>query len=218
MLSKGKGNFNGRYLNYYLGLSCMINNGNECRNIGALENFIFLQKKSTNMKNICVVLLFSYLLIMLGCKSDAGAGKTSDQSTQASADKALARFAELVGTTADVEFIFYSKEGSMTTSIQDPNEIQTFKNFLVPVAVDPEKAKCNQDGGIVFRNGEGKIIIELDYSKKPECKYARLRQDNAYSYLTLSPSGEAFLAKFFQMFTPEGMQQMQEQQTQQQAH
>lgn len=163
------------------------------------------------MKRFVYILIAISLSGIFSCQSEPKKTESTNAVSQAEADKSLARFQELVNSSKDVEFIFYNTQGSMTTSIQDQNEIQTFQNFVIPKAVAPDKATCTQDGGIVFRDGAGKIIIELDYSLKPSCPYARLRLDGTYSYLTMSPSGEAFLAKFFQMFTPEGMQQMQEQ-------
>jgi|GEM_PF-6831477 len=165
------------------------------------------------MKKFVYILIAISLSGLFSCQSEPKKPETKTAASQGEADKSLNRFQELVNSSKDVEFIFYNTQGSMTTSIQDFNEIQSFKNFVIAKAVAPDKATCTQDGGIVFRDGAGKIIIELDYSLKPSCPYARVRMDGTYSYLTISEYGEAFLAKFFKMFTPEGMQQMQEQAT-----
>ncbi|MCB0515430.1 MAG: hypothetical protein R2798_07680 [Chitinophagales bacterium] len=100
-----------------------------------------------------------------------------------------------------IEFQFY--EQGISSETESKQQIANFLFF-----VSPENAtitKCDFDGGIVFKNAAGDIIMTMDYALKQACTFVKVTADGKSYYQKLTADGVKFLGSMSAFKAEPGM-------------
>lgn len=152
---------------------------------------------------------FSILLAIALCLAACSSNSSSDGAavkveaskpaaptqSQEVTNEAIQNYFRAVAKCVTVDFSFNTSFGSASSAVSEIAQIRQFSRYFTPNAGSNPK-NCPFDGGAVFFSEEGDILVEMDFSLKPACQFARLRMNDKYTMHEFSPEGIAFLEQF----------------------
>ena len=145
------------------------------------------------MKYLLSLLLSSLflLLIIIGCQSETS--NKTDQvkgqaAKQAKVDSSVfMQLGKVISQCQKVEYILY--DYGITFETQSTNEMQRFFNFIQLDIADISKCPSSYNGGVVFKDIEGDIKMEMELNIVPECKRVVFKLDGKTYHQVFSDKG-----------------------------
>ncbi|MDA7502331.1 hypothetical protein N8482_03555 [Chitinophagales bacterium] len=165
------------------------------------------------MKAILSLSIISLVFLLASCsQSDAPAntekakpGSATEQSGIGKVNTILhPKLQALLVDAEKLEYVFYKKGYSFSTETDETSQPGAVKNYFYHISPQIGPTNCKYDGGGVFRNTDGSIIMEMDFALKPDCSGVRLRFDGETHYQQLSESGVNALNQLFSIDPSQG--------------
>lgn len=107
-------------------------------------------------------------------------------------------------TLADAFKTEYVVYGPGVTFETEGNDALRFATFITDTPADLSNCSANYDGGVVYKNKKGDIILAMDFNYLPPCNRIVFTIDGKTYKQKLSPDAMNFFAQFTKMEPPSG--------------
>jgi len=151
------------------------------------------------MKYLPSILLTSlfFLLIIIGCQSETAKVK-GVPAKQARVDSSVfMQLGKVISQCQKVEYILY--DYGITFETQSTNEMQRFFNFIQLDIADISQCPSSYNGGVVFKDIEGDIKMEMELNIVPECKRVVFKLDGKTYHQVFNDKGIELFKEIIRM-------------------